>query len=125
MSIDDLWVHRTPTRGVATGTLNGADLKGWTLLPFSQDKPAHTCERCYQQSRGEPQEGEVRRRGGCGLRGRHVGGWVGTRDDEMGLPTDGDGVDNTSTRDIEHVHLTSAECYKAELPIIGDSYRLR
>ena len=94
-------------------------------LRFSPDKPAYTSERSYQQSRGEPQEGEVRLRGGCGLWSRHIGGWVGTGDDEMGLPTDGDGVDDASTRDIEHVHLTSAESYKSQLPIIGDSNRLR
>src|SRR5260370_30792738 len=93
-------------------------------LRLPPDKPAHSSERSYERN-GEPQEGEVLRRGGCGLRGRHVGGRVGTGDDEMGLPTDGDGVDDASTRDIEHVHLTSAESYKAELPIIGDSNRLR
>ncbi len=97
------------------------------FIPPPQKKE-HDHKRPQQQRGGHAreQDNSVGRSDGLrGLRDWHILGRKRPCNDEARLPSNRDRSDELPHRDIEHVHLTSAERHEAEGAIVGNSYSSR
>src|SRR5260370_40210549 len=112
--------------------LAGRTLASKPLLVVSPKEPERTQQeysgqRCRDNEK-EATDGYCRRRRRCCLlwgRYRTSYRWVEASDDEVWSSADCDVGDDSSSGDVEHKNPAVGESHETELPITGDSDRLR